>query len=216
MKACSIGLTLHYVVEPDEDDDGYGDDFEDYDDDFDFEEDEDDASVALSRRSSSSSNVPKLAFSVQKEDSEMKQIRKSMEMENNQAISRQHNRWVVGGGVMSSNSSNSSCRLCVLYHNILITPCVFCRLATQYITAFLSIATLLPSFFFSPKHSHDFSPPIERPALPLPLPDTRMPNKPLLSTHVPTPGMIKTVTLPPSTMSSVSQRQVKLASSTRV
>jgi hypothetical protein len=80
--------------DPDDDDGGYGDDFEDYDDDFDLDDDDaSDIAPSSSRRSSSSSNIPKLAFMANKEDSEMKQIRKSMEMENNQAIRRQHNRY---------------------------------------------------------------------------------------------------------------------------
>jgi len=77
----------------DDDDDGYGDDFEDYDDDFDFEDDDEDSKGApVPSRGVPSSSVPKLAFSNPKEDSEMKQIRKSMEMENCNAITRQHNR----------------------------------------------------------------------------------------------------------------------------
>jgi hypothetical protein len=86
-------------VDPDDDDDGYGDDFEDYEDDCDFEDDEEEeggGAPSSSRRSSSgsgsSSTVPKLAFAAQKEDAEMKQIRRSMEAENSQAFSRQHNR----------------------------------------------------------------------------------------------------------------------------
>jgi hypothetical protein len=80
------------TADPDDDDDGYGDDFEDYDDDFDFEDDDTTEEAPPSRIAASTSNVPKLAFSNPKEDSEMKQIRKSMEMENSQAITRQHNR----------------------------------------------------------------------------------------------------------------------------
>lgn len=83
-----------HLPDNDDEDDGYGDDFEDYDDDFDFEEEDESSEVApSSRHSSTGSSVPKLSFSNPKEDAEMKQIRQSMEVENSQAISRQHNRW---------------------------------------------------------------------------------------------------------------------------